>query len=234
MWANLFQWRVTRGLYWSAYFWLAAIAAGYAKLVWNRSPHSGATSWPLVEGRVELTEVGEKNWWDISANLSLKTLSARSARNVAALGYSYSVAGTVYSGTYKREFESEEDAWEFARRLKGSAIGVQYNPNKPSVSVLSEPSIEAPPQSHPTVPEGVELDRGVQGWRIASWIALAAAAWEVYRFIQMSKTHLNIPQARVNLAAALAAFAIARLCNWISVWQKRRATHEKEPPHERA
>lgn len=49
----------------------------------------------------------------------------------------------VYAGTYKQEFEIEDEAWEFARRLKGRAVIVQYNANKPSVSALSESSVDA-------------------------------------------------------------------------------------------
>jgi len=225
---------------------MAMIAAGYAKRAWRRLQLSKAASWPLAEGRVELADVGEKKWWDLAANFSFTDLSIRSARNVAALGYSYYVAGIVYSGTYRQEFEVEEDAWEFARRLKDGVIRVQYNPNKPSVSVLSEPSIDALQQSHPTVPGGMErnqdarlqtvesrnMENKLPAWRIASWIALATGAWEAYPFIRVISTHpLNISQARVRLVAMLAALAVARFCNRMSVLQRRRATQESEPPH---
>jgi len=211
------------------------IAAGYAKRAWRRSRLSGATSWPVVEGRVELTNVGERNWWDLSANLNPRSLSVHSARNVAALGYSYSFSGTVYSGTYKQEFEEEEDAWEFARRLKSSVIKVQYNPNKPSVSVLPESSIGALQQSRATELRGTELKQDfgqpkvesarLSAWRIASWMALATGAWEAYRFIALTSAHqVNIPQARVRLALCLAAIAVARFCSWMSELQRRRAS----------
>jgi hypothetical protein len=223
---------------------IAMIAAGYAKLAWRRLQGRKARSWPVAEGRIELTEVGERNWWDFSAHL--RGGAVRSAKNVAAFGYSYHVAGVVYSGTYKQEFEVEEDAWEFARRLKDRVIRVQYNPNKPSVSVLSEPSIHALQQSHPTVPGGVALyqDAGLPtvesrhmenklpAWRIASWVALVTGAWEAYPFIRVISTHpLNISQARVRLVAVLAMLAVARFCSWMSVLQRRRATQEGEPPH---
>jgi hypothetical protein len=209
------------------------IAAGYAKRAWRRLQQSRTMSWPLAEGRIELVDVGERSWWDLSANL--RGFSVSSARNVAALGYSYSVAGIVHSGTYKQEFEVEEDAWEFARRLKGGSVTVQYNPNKPSVSVLSKPSIDAFQQTHPPALGGVGLKLGdgqpkvesarFSAWRIASWIALAAGAWEAYRFIPLINAHqVNIPEAKVRLVLCLAAIAVARFCSWISVLQKRRAT----------
>jgi hypothetical protein len=119
---------------WSVYFWLAVIAGGFLKRGWHRLQQTRATNWLRAEGRVELADVGEKDWWDLSADFR-----GRSARNVAALGYSYRVAGTVYSGTYKREFLIENEAWEFARRLKGGQVIVQYNPDKPSDSILLEP-----------------------------------------------------------------------------------------------
>jgi hypothetical protein len=212
---------------------MVMIAAGYAKRAWRWLQQSRAMSWPLAEGRVELTDVGERNWWDLSMNF--RGGSARAARNVAALGYSYSVAGTVYSGTYKQEFEVEEDAWEFARRLKGDRVTVHYNPNKPFVSVLSKPSIDALQQTHPPALGGVELkqDAGqpkvesarLSAWRMASWIALATGAWEAYRFIPLTSAHqVNTPQARVRLVLCLAAIAVARFCGWMSVPQRRKAT----------
>lgn len=223
---------------------IAMIAAGYAKLAWRRLQGRRARSWPVTEGRIELTEVGERNWWDFSAHL--RGGSVRSARNVAALGYSYRVAGVVYAGTYKQEFEVEDDAWEFARRLKGGAIAVQYNANKPSVSVLCEPSIEALQQTQPPALEHAEpkqdasrptVESGafkgtLSAWRIASWIALATGAWEGYRFIQLANAHeLNLPEAKVRFVVCLAAIAVARLCRWMSVLQRRRATQERELPH---
>jgi hypothetical protein len=62
---------------------------------------------------------------------------------VVKLGYSYSVAGNVETGTYERDFSTDEEALEFQRDLKGKPAAVYYNPNKPSKSTLSEPSIEA-------------------------------------------------------------------------------------------
>jgi hypothetical protein len=135
-----FRWTGIDGLAVSYGVVIAMIALGYAKRAWSRLARSRTRSWPLAEGRIELVEAGERNWWDFSAHL--RSGVVRSATNVAALGYSYHVAGVVYAGTYKREFEAEEDAWEFARKLKGGTVMVHYNVNNPSVSVLSESSIE--------------------------------------------------------------------------------------------
>jgi hypothetical protein len=237
--ANAFPWAALENRL-AVYFGIAVamIAAGYAKRTWRHLQQSRARSWPVAEGRIELADVGGRNWWDLSADL--RNGSVRSAKNVAALGYSYHVAGIVYSGTYEKEFEAEEDAREFARRLKGGTITVQYNANKPSVSVLCEPSIDALQQTHPPALEHAELNQHagqptveaaafkgtLSAWRIASWIALATGAWEGYRFIQLANAHqLNLPEAKVRLVVCLAAIAIARLCGWMSVLQRRRASY---------
>jgi hypothetical protein len=217
------------------------VAAGYAKSAWRRMQQNRARSWPVTEGRVEMVDVGERNWWDLSANL--RDGSARSARNVVALGYSYHVAGTVHSGTYKKEFEAEEDAWEFARRLKGSAITVQYDTDKPSASLLCESSIDPLGQTHPPALGRAKLNRSsgqpaaelaafrvrLSAWRIASWIALAIGVWEGYQFVQLSNAdRANLSgEAKVRLAVCLVALLVSRMCGWMSTLQRRRATQEE-------
>ena len=98
----------------------------------------------MTEGRIELVDVDEKKLFSLSTSFR-----GRSAKHIANLGYSYSVAGTNYSGTYKRGFEVEEEAWEFVRGLKGGVVTVQYNPKKPSASALSEQSVETLQQTRP-------------------------------------------------------------------------------------
>ena len=129
------------------FFGLAAIVAGYAKPVWRWLQRNRATGWPITPGRIELVDVDEKKWFPSSASFR-----GHSAKHIVKLGYSYSIAGTTYSGTYKRDFEVEEEAWEFVRDLKGGVVAVHYNPKKPSISVLSEPSIETVQQTRPPVP----------------------------------------------------------------------------------
>jgi hypothetical protein len=71
---------------------------------------------------------------------------------VAELGYSYSTAGKVETGFYKREFGTEMEASEFVRELKGKPVVVHYNPIKPSSSAVSEDSIESLLQSRSPQP----------------------------------------------------------------------------------
>jgi hypothetical protein len=144
---NHFRWADPTKWPWVVYFWLAAITVGYAKPVWRWLERNRAKDWPIAEGRFESADVDEKKWFSPSVSFR-----SRSAKHIAKLGYSYSVAGTTYSGTHKREFEVEGEAWEFVRELKGRVVTVQYNPKKPSVSILLEQSIETLQQTRPPVP----------------------------------------------------------------------------------
>ena len=79
---------------------------------------------------------------------------------VAELGYSYSVAGQTEAGFYKRELSTEDEAWEFARDLKGKPVAVHYNPNKPAASTLSEQSVETLLQTRAPRAAGEMLSSG--------------------------------------------------------------------------
>jgi hypothetical protein len=144
---NHFRWTDPTKWPWVVYFWLAAIAVGYAKPVWRWLQRNRAKNWPITEGRFESADVDEKKRFSPSVSFR-----SRSAKHIAKLGYSYSVAGTTYSGAHKREFEVEGEAREFVRELKGGLVTVQYNPKKPSVSILLEQSIETLQQTRPPVP----------------------------------------------------------------------------------
>jgi hypothetical protein len=127
---NPLRWVDPRTWPWPVYVWLAIIAAGWLKPLWRRVQHSRAKSWPITTGQIESVTVNESKF------------RRRSSAYTAELGYSYSVSGKVEDGLYKREFNSEEEAWEFVRDLKGKPVAVHYNPDKPSASTLSEESVE--------------------------------------------------------------------------------------------
>ncbi len=65
------------------------------------------------------------------------TSRGNSPKFVVELGYSFSVAGSIETDIYKRDFNTDEEALEFQRDLKGKPVAVHYNPNKPSNSALS-------------------------------------------------------------------------------------------------
>lgn len=135
--ANPFHWADPRTWPWVVYLWLALIVVGWLKPLWRWIQRNRAKSWPITTGQIESVSVNESKRFFISS-----TPRRSSPAYVAELGYSYSVAGNVEAGFYKREFSTEEEAREFLRDLKGKPVAVHYNPNKPSTSTLSEPSIE--------------------------------------------------------------------------------------------
>jgi hypothetical protein len=85
-----------------------------------------AESWPTTMATIESKEVNQVQ-------------SGKSSHYfVAELAYSYSVRGEFYSGYYKRPFESEIGAWEFADSLTGKSVLIHYKPNNPAISILPD------------------------------------------------------------------------------------------------
>jgi hypothetical protein len=127
------RWTDPRTWPWFFYFWLLLMLAGWAKPVWQWLQRKRAQDWPTTEGHIESADVNKAGGFG---------LRKRSGQYVAELGYSYSVAGERHGQLYKRDFSTEPEAWEFVRDLKDKQIAVQYNPSKPSKSILSNPDIE--------------------------------------------------------------------------------------------
>jgi hypothetical protein len=130
------------------YVWLGLIAAGWLKPLWRWIQRNRAKSWPLTTGQIVSATVDESKPFFVS------TPRRGSTVYVAELGYSYSVVGHTEASFYKREFNTEEEAWEFLRDLKGKPIAVHYNPNKPATSTLSEQSVETLLQTRAPRPAG--------------------------------------------------------------------------------
>lgn len=87
--------------------------------------YQGAESWPTTQSTVEFVAV--------------RAEGGRGNRHyVAELAYSYSVEGHYYSGFYHRHFQSEKNARSFVEACKGKIIPVQYKPENPEVSVMSD------------------------------------------------------------------------------------------------
>src|SRR5271165_2708360 len=117
---------------WMVYLWLAFILAGWLIPVWRWFQRKRAAGWPISEGRIESVEVNKPSF----------SFTTKRGYYVAELGYSYSVAGTLHSGRYKREFPTEHEAEEFVRDLQAKPVAVHFNSNHPSSSALLEPDIE--------------------------------------------------------------------------------------------
>lgn len=120
---------------WVVWVWAAFIVAAWARQAWKAYRRKRPNSWPSVLGHTEAVDVLEPKRF-----LGL-TLSNDPAYT-ASITYSYGVAGRTYSGTYRREFGDNAEAWEFLRDLQGRPVTVQYNAAKPSLSAVTEASLE--------------------------------------------------------------------------------------------
>lgn len=125
----LSRWYDPRTWPWPVYVWLAILAAGWLKPLWQKLQRSRAAGWPITSGQVQSTAVNES-----------KRRRGKPAY-IADLDYSYVVAGKTETGSYRREFISEDEALEFVRDLRGKPVTVHYKTDKPSVSLLSEESV---------------------------------------------------------------------------------------------
>jgi len=137
-----FQWTDPATWPWMVYVWWAFLLAGWMVPVWRWLQRKRAAGWPVAGGRIESVEVSAPNF----------SFTSRRGCYVAELGYSYSVAGTLNSGRYKRDFPTQREADEFVRDLQGKAIVVHYNPAKPSASALLAPDIGAILQNRAPAP----------------------------------------------------------------------------------
>lgn len=166
---------------WIIYAWLILLVGGWLFTAWKWFQRRRATGWPVSDGRIESTDISKPRF----------SLTTQRGSFVARLGYSYSVAGTIYSGFYKREFSTELGAQDFLRELKGKAVAVRFCPSKPSRSMLLEVDIEAVLQNRPPstdveagaasmIPEWIRSFIWVFVWLsaigflVALWVHLAA------------------------------------------------------------
>jgi hypothetical protein len=134
-----FRWTDPASWPWIIYVWLALLAGGWLLSSWRWLQRRRAAGWPIADGRIESTEVTKPNF----------SFTTKRGYYVAQLGYSYSVAGKIHSGLYKREFPTELAAEDFVRDLKEKSVAVRYSPSTPSRSMVLEPDIEAVLQNRP-------------------------------------------------------------------------------------
>jgi hypothetical protein len=101
------------------YVWLAFLAAGQLKPLWRWTQRNRAESWPIASGQIESLTLTESKRSFVSS-----TPRGNSPKFVVEISYSYWVAGNVETGTYKRDFDTDEEALEFQRDLKGRPVAV--------------------------------------------------------------------------------------------------------------
>jgi hypothetical protein len=114
------------------YVWLAIVVAGRLLPFWRWLQRRRASEWPVAQGHIQSVEVVKPQFSLIAARGSY----------VAKLAYFYSIAGTVYSGQYKRGLATKREAEEFVRDLTEKPIAVHYNSNAPSRSAVLAPDVE--------------------------------------------------------------------------------------------
>ena len=137
-----FRWTDPTTWPWMIWVWLAIMAAGWAAPAWAKFRRIRAAGWPMAEGRIESVDVDKPFF----------SLSTRRGYYVAELGYSYSVAGNGYSGRYRRDLPTEDEADEFGRDLEGKPVTVHYSSDKPSISALLDTDIDTLQQNRPPAP----------------------------------------------------------------------------------
>jgi Protein of unknown function (DUF3592) len=142
------------------YVWLALLVGGWLLSSWRWLKRRRAAGWPIADGRIESTEVTKPNF----------SFTTKRGYYVAQLGYSYSVAGSIHSGLYKREFPTQTAADDFGRDLKAKAVAVRYSPSKPSQSMVLEPDIEAVLQNRPPSSESVTRTAIPEWLRPLIWV----------------------------------------------------------------
>ena len=120
--------------------WIAFALLGIAGPVLRWRQRRRAEAWPPAQGRIDSAAINEAKW--AGARNS-------SGMSVATLTYSYEAIGARYTGTYKREFGTNEESHDFIRDLDGKALTVQYDPTHPSRSAVLESSIETLLSSRP-------------------------------------------------------------------------------------
>lgn len=137
--------------------WVGLLVVSGIKPAWRWLKSWQAGGWPSVTGKIESVDVTEPKRF-----LGL-TISQKQSY-FAEIGYSYQVDGAVHTGRNRREFGDQDEAWEFLRDLKDKAVAVQYNPGKPAVSSLSEPSLQALLQARPPMPARSSAARAIPQW----------------------------------------------------------------------
>src|SRR5947207_14033593 len=100
---SLLKWTDPTTWPWFVYLWIILFISGWLKPAWRWFQRRRAANWPTAEGHIESIDVPQPK-------LTLFSTRSRSSPWGAELGYSYSVAGSLHAGWYRREFSTEEEA----------------------------------------------------------------------------------------------------------------------------
>lgn len=148
---DFFHWLDPRSWPWIVYVWILIVAIGQIPALWRKWRAHSSRSWPQASASIDSTHLdGGRSFWQTN----------RSSNQVRAeLNYSYSVGGSNYVGKFVNLLDSEDEALEFVRDLRGSVTTVHYNPSNPRKSFLLESDVQSilharpPAQQTPTPPQ---------------------------------------------------------------------------------
>jgi len=124
---------------WPGFVWVWAgfLVLGWIVPLWKWFRRDRAKSWPSASGFVE--SIGEP---EQRRFLGL-TMPQNSSQGIIEIQYSYSALGQSFRGSHKLDNSAKFNPDEFTNRLVRSPVLVQYHPEKPSISLLLDSSIEA-------------------------------------------------------------------------------------------
>ncbi len=105
--------------------------------IWKWLQRERVKSWPTTSGFVEYVGDAEPRKF---LGLAIQQGSSQGALEIQ---YSYSALGQSFRGRHRLDSASKFIADEFTSRLLRLPVQVQYHPDKPSISALSDSSIEA-------------------------------------------------------------------------------------------
>jgi hypothetical protein len=133
------------------YVWILVVAVGQISALLRKWRAQSARSWPQASASIDSTHVdGSSSFWQSNRN---------SNQVRGKLNYSYSVGGSQYVGKFVKPLDSEDEALEFVRDLRGLVTTVHYNPSNPRKSLLLESDVQSlllvrsPAPQSPTPPQ---------------------------------------------------------------------------------
>ena len=118
-----------------------------------------------MQGCIEGVTVRRKEQFPISFS---RRPRGRAPAFIAELSYSYRLEGERHWGFYGREFESEEEGWEFVRDLKDKSVAVSFEPRDVAKSTLSEEAVNMLLKMRPPAPEGMMFEESIDD--VPRWV----------------------------------------------------------------
>jgi hypothetical protein len=112
------------------WFWVAIAASAIisvSRWLLRTERQQAAAGWPSIQANIDSVDVS----------------SHRRDTHYAKVEYSYGVDGQTYSGTYKRTFSFEKEAWSFISKVQLlPTVPVRYKPQNPATSCVRDEDMD--------------------------------------------------------------------------------------------